>query len=187
MKKVLLSLFLAFVCLPIAFGQAFDRPIVTTSQTACGSYEWDVNHVTYTQDTTVLWITDSAVYVLDLTIRTASGDTTNVNDTANCVYVWNDSVWKTPGYHIGVLEGSDGCDSIVRVNLYLSMVDTAVLDTVVCDSVMAPWGEMVTESVTRNSEYTTAEGCSRVDSVKIVVGHSFLENVVIDAEGCRYN
>lgn len=187
MKKVLLSLFLAFVCLPIAFGQAFDRPIVTTSETACGSFTWAINNVTYTSDTTVLVISDSAVYVLDLTIRTASGDTTDFNDTANCVYVWNDSVWKTPGYHIGILEGSDGCDSIVRVNLYLSMVDTAILDTVVCDSVLAPWGEMVTESVNLISTYTTAEGCDRVDSVNIVVGHSFSTYEEIDAEGCRYN
>lgn len=187
MKKVLLSLFLAFVCLPIAFGQAFDRPIVTTSETACGSFTWAINNVTYTSDTTVLVISDTAVYVLDLTIRTASSDTTEVADTANCVYRWNDSVWKTPGYHIGILEGSDGCDSIVRVNLYLTLADTAVLDTVVCDSVMAPWGDIVTESESRISTYTTTEGCQRVDSVNIVVGHSFSTYMEIDAEGCRYN
>ena len=186
MKKVLLTLFMAFVCLPIAFGQAFDRPIVTTSQTACGSYLWPVDSVTYTSDTTVLVIRDTAVFVLDLTIRTASGDTTEVVDSANCVYIWNDSIWKTAGEHFGYLVGSDGCDSIIHFTLTFTGVDSSNVDTTVCDSLMAPWGEMLTESIAFDSTYTTAEGCQRHDVINLKVGHTFEAYEEYDAEGCSY-
>ncbi len=187
MKKVFLSLFLAIVCLPVAFGQAFDnRPIITTSETTCGSYVWSVTGDTLTHDTTILAITDTAIYVLDLTVRTASGDTTQVNDSAACVYIWNDSIWKTPGYHIGILTDVNGCDSVVRVNLHLTLVDSSSIDTVVCDSVLAPWGEMLTESLSCDSTWTTGEGCQRHDVVNLVVGHSFLSPIEEVEADCIY-
>lgn len=187
MKKVLLSLLMAVVCLPIAFGQAADRPFVTTSQIACGEYVWPVDSMTYTHDTTVMVITDSAIYVLDLTIRTASGDTTQIVDTANCVYYWNDSIWKTAGEHIGVIPGQNGhCDSIVRIMLTLTGVDSSNIDTTVCDRFNAPWGEFLTESVAFDSTYTTTEGCQRHDVVNIKIGHSFSAYEEYDYDGCNY-
>ncbi len=188
MKKVLLSLLMAVVCLPIAFGQAADRPFVTTSQVSCGPYTWAVDSVTYTSDTTVLVISDTAIYVLDLTVRAASGDTTQVYDTVNCVYYWNDStIWKTSGEHIGIIPGQNGlCDSIVRVNLTVLGADSSNIDTTVCDKFRAPWGELLTESVAFDSTYTTTEGCQRHDVVNIRIGHSFSAYEEYDAEGCSY-
>ena len=190
MKKVLLSLFMAFVCLPIAFGQAFDRPIVTTSQTACDSYTWPVDSVTYYGDTTVLIISDTAVYLLDLTILSASGDTTDVVDSAACVYHWRDSVWTTPGVHIGKVNVPNGCDSIYRITLYLSLVDSSNINTVVCDSFPAPWGGMLTESLVCDSTWTTGDGCQRHDVINLTVGHTYLSPIeVIDTDDCfiRWN
>ncbi len=187
MKKVLLSLLMAVVCLPIAFGQAADRPFVTTSQISCGPYTWPINSETYSSDTTVLVISDTAIYVLDLTVRTASGDTTQVVDSANCVYFWNDSIWKTSGEHIGIIQGQNGaCDSIVRVMLTLTGVDSSHVDTTVCDQFRAPWGEILTESVAFDSTYTTTEGCQRHDVVNIKIGHSFSTYEEYDADGCSY-
>lgn len=187
MKKVFLSLFLAIVCLPMAIAQTFDgHQIVTTTETTCKPYTWAVDSVVYTHDTVVMVATDSVIYVLDLTVRTASTDTTDVVDSAACVYVWNDSVWKTPGYHIGVITGTDGCDSIVRVNLTLSLVDSSALDTVVCDSILAPWGDILTESLTCDSTWTTAEGCVRHDVVNLTVGHSYLAPIEIVDADCQY-
>lgn len=187
MKKVFLSLFMAIVCLPLAFAQTKDgHQIVTTSETVCKPYTWSVDSVVYTHDTTVMVVTDSVIYILDLTVRTASTDTTDIADTAACVYRWNDSIWKTAGYHIGILTDANGCDSVVRVNLHLTFADTARLDTIVCDSVLAPWGEIVTESVTNYSTWTTAEGCERNDSVRIVVANSYLSPIEEAEADCRY-
>ena len=187
MKKVFLSLILGIVCIPMAIGQVFDNHrVVVTSETVCKPYLWAVDSVTYTHDTTVTIVTDSVIYLLDLTVHTASTDTTEIADSAACIYRWNDSIWKTPGYHIGILTTADGCDSVVRVNLSLTLADSSNFDTVVCDSVMAPWGEMLTESLSCDSTWVTAEGCQRHDVVNLTVGHSYLSPLEeVDAD-CRY-
>ena len=81
MKKALLSLMMAIVCLPVAFGQANDgRAFVTETKASCTPYTWSANGVTYSEDTVVTYITDDTIFVLEFTRLSLVVDTTNVRE-----------------------------------------------------------------------------------------------------------
>ena len=87
MKKVLLTLLMAVVFLPMAMGQTkADRIFVTENATECGAFTW-IDGNTYATDTTVMYTSGDTVYVLNLTMLPAVVDTTAmVEVTGECVY-----------------------------------------------------------------------------------------------------
>ena len=194
MKKVLLSLFMAIICLPMAFGQTKgDRVFLTQNETGCGSFTWTINNVTYTEDTTVMYVVGDTVYVLNLTVNPAIYDTAEVVEaTGTCFYIAGNDTLVSSGIHYATFKSASNCDSIVKINLTLTNEGLVIDDTLVsssCDKYVASWGDTLTASGT----YTHSEAngaCTNNHMLVLTINASLTDTsaVVIDEveAGCSY-
>ena len=148
MKKALLSLMMAVVCLPVAFGQAdAGRAFVTVNQESCDPYTWAPTGETYSSDTVVTYITDDTIYVLQFTRLSLVIDTADVRQfEGGCMVTFNNKNWTSEGIYFDTLPSTSGCDTVVRLSISLSGVDSISTDTTVCGSWTAPWGDVYTAS-----------------------------------------
>lgn len=198
MKKVLLSLFAAIVCLPMAMAQInAGHTVVTIQKTACGSYTWDKNGVTYTADASAAVTVGDTIYVLDFTLDTmpVKYDTTNVvNLSGACGVKWHDTVFTTHGNFDKTFRLSNGCDSVYRLNVTLT--DTTgsgqsfdTLTVVKCDTYVAPWGDTIDFSCdTTHTGYDSVSYCSATTTVLLTIKPSYktLTDTTDVAAGCSY-
>lgn len=199
MKKALFSLFLAFICLPV-FAQTKSVVVEHINLTRCTPYYWSITDSTYEESTVVTVTHSDTVYVLDLTIDPDNIVRISDSVSANCVYVWRDSlVWKTEGIHTATISNPDGCDSVFSIKLTLtSDRDSAIFRNPVkaCGKYMSPWGTLFTENTTIDTSYvdtvyideTNYRTCARHDSMKIVINPVYYDMpTVIANERCSYN
>lgn len=135
MKKALLSLLLAIVCMPMAFGQSKAGAVFTTDTTVCGSYLWSVNNVTYERDTFLVYTQGDSNYVLNLTVRSLNYDTVDAREiTGNCVASWNNKIRETAGEYLDTIHMTGQCDSIVKIQVTLNGPDTTWTTETACDT-----------------------------------------------------
>jgi hypothetical protein len=97
-------------------------PVTTTptSQTACGSYTWPANGVTYSASGTYSFVTGCETKILTLTINQPSSSTSSANVCATSLpYVWNGTNYNASGSYTKVFAAGNsvGCDSIAILNL----------------------------------------------------------------------
>ncbi len=186
MKKALLSLLLAFVCLPTVFAQANPGLEVKMDTVAsCHDYTWPRNNQTYTHDTVVMYLAGDTAYVLNFTKMDVAIDTTHaVELTGECSASLNGKVWTSMGTFLDTLTTVSGCDSIIKVHVVLASIDT-VKTIAACGSYNAPWGDVYTES--RIIDTTIAKtGCTYHTVINLTVNPEY-PNIQIDTvAGCYF-
>jgi len=187
MKKVLFSLILALVCLPMAIAQTKDAPVFQRiDKTVCGSFTWDLTGETYTTDTAVLIIRNDTAYGLFLTMAAPTYDTaTAVELNGICSVTFRDSVFTTAGTFDATMPTTNGCDSIVRLSITLVGIDSTNQTVTACDSMLAPWGEMLYASANIVKD-TTVDGCLRHDVLNLTINHSFHGDTLEITADCSY-
>lgn len=106
--------------------------LITTTQTACESYQWASNGQTYTTSgiyfDSLLSINGcDSVRKLVLTIKQKTYSSFTVS-TCDHDYLWslNGQVYQQSGTYIDTITNAVGCDSIATLNLTLSTLDTTV-------------------------------------------------------------
>jgi hypothetical protein len=106
--------------------------LITTTQTACESYQWASNGQTYTTSgiyfDSLLSINGcDSVRKLVLTIKQKTYSSSTVS-TCDHDYLWslNGQVYQQSGTYIDTITNAVGCDSIATLNLTLSTLDTTV-------------------------------------------------------------
>lgn len=193
MKKALLSLFLAFTCMPV-FAQLKGAPIVVpVNITRCTPYTWAVTGDTYDHDT-VLMVRHTVgdkdtVYVLNLIVDSTNIGRKDTAVTAKCVYIWRDSLaWDTAGTYTVTIADPDGCDSVYTVDLTLTGgPDSAMLGKKeACGKYMAPWGELFTQDTIIDTTYTTEKGCQRRDSIVLKINQTYEMPLETVEANCSY-
>lgn len=198
MKKVLLSLFTAIVCLPMAIGQInAGHTVKHIEASGCGSFTWDKNGMTYTTDTSVAVTIGDTIFVLDYTLDTITVkyDTTNVV-TLNgvCGAKWHDTLFTTSGTYDKTFHLANGCDSVYRIAVNLT--DTTgsgtthdTLTVTACDKYVAPWGDTIDVSCdTAHTGYDSVSFCSASTLVHLTIKPSYyqaLDTADVTA-GCSY-
>lgn len=188
MKKALFSLFLAIACLP-AFAQIKSGVVVEQLELVrCTPFTWNITGETYDHDTVFTVIHPDTVYVLDLTIDPNGIIRDTVEISANCTYIWRDSlVFHESGLDSAIVNAVSGCDSIHYFDLTIrGDFDTLMLDTAVCGYYMAPWGERLTNDTIIDTTYTTTTGCQRRDSLNLMVYATYNMPPVIKEADCEY-
>jgi len=104
---------------------------IKTTIVRCGSYQWPSNGNTYTSSGIYYNTTDCKRDTLLLTIKPISRTITNA--TACSSYVWRGNTYTQTGSYTVTLTNSQGCDSLLILNLILrnskSYTDTAVCVT----------------------------------------------------------
>ncbi len=186
MKKALLSLVLALVCLPAAFAQAdAGRVFVTLDTSTCTPYKW-VNGVTYNADTNVTYISNDTIYVLVYHRQQSYNHTSNTPHPVmgECVAYWNNKTWPTAGTFRDTLQSVGGCDSIIRIKVTLAKADS-VQEVTVCGSYTAPWGTEYTESVEIDTTIVRDSTCTYNYTLSLTVNPVYSQNIQVTA-GCFY-
>lgn len=172
MKKVFLSLLLAIACMPAAFSQTKAGDLVVTDTSVCGSFTWDINNVTYTRDTTVVYTTASTTYVLHLSTGGATYDTAVAYDlTGYCYANWNNKRYVANGTYFDTIHVAGSCDTIVKVNVNLTIAhpDTT-LSTVYGDCSYLWDDEVITEAGIHTRTLTTVEeGCDSIVAINVIL------------------
>ena len=198
MKKVLLSLFTAIVCLPMAMAQIdAGHTVVTIQKSACGSYTWDKNGMTYTTDTSAAVTIGDTIYVLDFTIDTVpvKYDTTHVvNLNGECGVKWRDTLFTTYGTIDKTFHLSNGCDSVFRLNITLTdttgsgqSFDTLTVNA--CEVYITPWGDTIDFSCdTTHVGNDSVSFCTASTTVHLTINHNYLTltDTADVAAGCHY-
>ncbi len=188
MKKVLFSLLLALVCLPMAIAQTKSAPVFQRiDKTACGSYTWELTGETYTNDTAVIAIQGDTAYVLLLSMAEPTYDTIDtVALSGACSVTFRGVEFGTSGVIDAVLPTANGCDSIVRLSITLTGIDSTSQTVTACDSMLAPWGQMLYASANITKD-TTVDGCARHDELNLTISNSYHGAVVEVTAHCSYS
>lgn len=187
MKKALLSLLLAFVCLPTVFAQGtVGYALKIDSASSCTSYTWPRNNQQYTNDTVVTYVTSDTTFVLYFTKMDSYVDTANaIALTGDCSVNWNGKVWNEMGSFLDTLTAVSGCDSVVKISVSLASIDS-VKNVTVCGSYTAPWGATYTESRVIDTTITTSE-CTYHNIITLTVNPQYTNLPVVEVTaGCSY-
>lgn len=188
MKKALLSLLLAFVCLPTVFAQSAPGfALNIDSVTSCNDYTWPRNNTQYTHDTVAVYTAGDTTYVLYYTRLASYVDTANAIELyGDCSVNWNGKTWNEMGSFLDTLTAVSGCDSVVRLDISLASIDS-VKEISVCGSYTAPWGGApYTESCVIDTTITSDE-CSYHTTITLTVNPEYTNNATLEvAAGCYY-
>ena len=186
MKKVFLSLLLALVGMPALFAQVnAGHTIKIDSVSTCHDYLWVRDSVVYTADTVALYTKGDTTFILNLTIMSSVYDTANAIQLAGtCKATWNSKDWTVTGTFFDTLSTTEGCDSIVKVNVVLTNTDS-VQTVVNCGTYTAPWGEEYTES--EEIDHTVTDGdCSIRYRISLTVNPTYSGITEEVTAGCFY-
>lgn len=186
MKKALLSLLLAFVCLPTVFAQGpLGFAMKIDSVSSCQTYTWPRDNQEYTHDTVVTYTTSDTTFVLYFTKMNSYIDTAKaIQVVGDCSATWNGQVWNETGSFLDTMLALSGCDSIVKVEITLASIDT-VKEVNACGSYTAPWGDIYTESRVIDTTITNGE-CTYHNVITLTVNPTYNLPAVEVVAGCYY-
>lgn len=188
MKKALLSLLLAFVCLPTVFAQGVPGFALTIdSVTSCNNYTWPRNNVQYTSDTVATYTSADTTYVLYFTRLQSYMDTTHAIELyGDCSAMWNGNEYTEMGIFYDTLTAITGCDSVVKLDITLAVIDS-VKEISSCGSYTAPWGGTpYTESCVIDTTITSSD-CSYHTVITLTINPEYSNTETLEVTaGCSY-
>jgi gliding motility-associated-like protein len=167
--------------------QALDQPSVQTiTQTACDSYSWDVNGITYTQSGnyeqagTTVYGCDSTI-ILQLTINNSQTISESVTSCSSYTWSTNGQTYESSGTYTEILQGVSGCDSIRILELSVSQPIQVIETVSSCDTYT--WsvnGQTYNLSGFYSETFQTLSGCDSIVSLELTLENSVVttQNVV---------
>lgn len=172
MKKVLFSLLMTFVCLPMAIGQNKGVVVQTIDTTVCGSLTWNGN--VYTSDTTLFFLNGDSATVLSITIDTGS-IVTNTTEVACGSFTapWNQVLTQSGDY--GKDTVINGCQRHDSVHLTINPVYTAETEFATAECVYTWHNHSITDTEVHHDTLHTVFGCDSIISIQVT---SFTHQVV---------
>jgi hypothetical protein len=139
-----------------------------------------VSNGTYIDTIHVAGSCDTIVKVLvNLTIPHPDTTTTVVN--ASCSYTWGDEVITEAGIHTRTYLSTEGCDSIVALNINFSGVLNKDTTIVACERYILN-NDTITSDTTYIVEDSTAS-CHIYTTVHLTIAHGVTDTTVVDTIG----
>ncbi|MDX1348638.1 MAG: T9SS type A sorting domain-containing protein [Putridiphycobacter sp.] len=141
---------------------------------ACESYTW-IDGVTYTSSTNAptFTLTNTAgcdsVVTLYLTINSPSAGTASI--TACESYTWIDGITYTASNNSATytLNNSNGCDSVVTLNLTINNAVTNTITATECESYTSAAGNTYTSTGMYTEMFTAANGCDSILTLDLTI------------------
>jgi hypothetical protein len=150
----------------------------STSATACDTYTWSVDGMTYTTSGTYTSTSTNAagcphVETLNLTINASTSNTTSA--TACDTYTWSvdGMTYTTSGTYTSTSTNQAGCPHVETLNLTINASTSNTSSATACDSYM--WscdGMTYTTSGTYTCTSTNAAGCPHVETLNLTINAS---------------
>ena len=159
----------------------------TSSVTACDSYTWMTNNVTYTasgmySDTLTTTGGCDSILTLDLTINHSTRDTTTV--TACNSYTWQSTnmTYTSSGIYSDTLTAANGCDSIISINLTIYDSSASTIVQSGCDAYTWAQNAMTyTTSGLYTDTVMNAAGCDSIITLDLTINHSTRDTNTVNA------
>ncbi|MEX2588615.1 MAG: hypothetical protein WD334_00330, partial [Chitinophagales bacterium] len=150
----------------------------TDTVTACGSYTWR-DSITYTSNnnTATDTILNSAgcdsIITLDLTILSPTYATINESACDTFVSPSGNYTWTSSGTYNDTLVNSEGCDSVITINLDIIGGNLNTESITACDSYTWPVnGQTYFNSGSYNDTLTSSQGCDSVLVLDLTINNS---------------
>jgi len=159
----------------------------TVNATACGSFTWGCNGMTYTQSGSYTCIGTNAngclhTTTLNLTINNSASPIENV--TACNSYTWgcNGMTYTQSGTYTCNSTGSNGCPSVITLNLTINASTTGTTNVTVCDSyTWSENGQTYLQSGVYTASSTNAAGCTHTQTLNLTINSSTSSTVAVTA------
>ena len=176
--------------MPLTMAQNNDPlAIVQNNVTACETYTWNVNGITYTSSTVVSYLnaTNDTLYVLNLTVNTPYSSTETIVSHA-CTYTWRNNIYYHSGTYSDTVLGNTAlgtCDSVFVATITIPTTEIVSTTENACGSFFwhnNTYSESGTYSDTNtivNPDLTT---CTHIDRLVL----SIVETIYVSesAEHC---
>lgn len=150
----------------------------TETTTACDSFTWSFNGVTYASsgvytDTLTSSTGCDSVATLDLTLGYSNGSSQTVVTCDSYTWPTNGVTYTQSGTFQSVFTNASGCDSIVTLNLTIHNSYQFIQDMTACDSFT--WGVngvTYTTSGVYSENYISVNGCDSVHILNLDVNYA---------------
>ncbi|MBL7771581.1 MAG: fibronectin type III domain-containing protein [Chitinophagaceae bacterium] len=139
----------------------------TTQATACDSYTWSVNGMTYSQSGTYTNTSTNAagcphVETLNLTINASTSNTTNATACGSYTWAVNGMTYTASGTYTNNGTNAAGCPHVETLNLTITTSSTNTTTVSACDSYT--WA-VNNQTYTASGTYTSTSGCNTEELV----------------------
>ncbi|MCC6700699.1 MAG: T9SS type A sorting domain-containing protein, partial [Fluviicola sp.] len=144
--------------------------------TACDSFVWSANNQTYTASgvyNAVLVNSQGcdSLLTLNLTIKQSTSSTVTFTTCDSFVWSANNQTYTASGIYNAVLINSQGCDSILTLNLTIKNSTSATINLTACDSLQIN-GDVFTLSGTYAQTLTNTQGCDSLLTINLIIINS---------------
>jgi len=162
----------SIVTLNLTINQASSA---TQSATACGSYLWALNGVTYSTsgafvDTILNSVGCDSIVTLNLTINQSTSSSVATTSCGSYTWVLNGVTYSASGAYVDTLVNTAGCDSIVTLNLTINQATSSSLTVASCDSyTWAQNGMTYTASGAYVDTIPNAAGCDSIVTLNLTI------------------
>ena len=156
--------------MPFAMAQTNPPAVVNVNATACETYTWDINGVTYTNSALDTYIdtATNTVYVLNLTVNHLYSNTESITSEL-CSYTWRGTVYYHSGSYTDTVLGNatlGTCDSIFAATITIPTSEVVTHNVNACGSYF--WNDSTYTESCIHSVVTTIENpdmttCSHVE------------------------
>jgi gliding motility-associated-like protein len=124
--------------------------------------------------------------IVNFTIQHANGlpNSFQMNDTSCTSYTapWG-SVYNQSGTYVDTLTASNGCDSIITLNLIINNGSQSQLSISSCGIYTSPWGLIYTQSGTYTDTIAAINGCDSVITLNLTIFNNYLSEQSITSCG----
>ena len=118
--------------------------------------------------------------MLDLTVNNPVSN--NIFITACDTFNWNGVNYFNSGIYTNTLQSSNGCDSIVYLNLFVKKSTTSSTIVTACNSYV--WnGNVYNSSGLYDSLFTNSQGCDSLAQVYLTIIQPLTTNLIVEACG----
>lgn len=151
-------------------SSTINRTVCNSYTSPSGNYVWTISD-TY-KDTIPNTKSCDSVITIHLTINTLPTSST-MNHTACISYISpsGNYTWTASGTYIDTIPNTEGCDSIITINLSINSVSTSsTINQTVCNSYTSPSGNYTwTSSGTYLDTIPNAAGCDSIITINLLV------------------
>ena len=141
----------------------------------CQGASYEFNNMTLTEAGTHLDTVQTAegcdsIITLNLTVAPVLTGTMDVEICQGDSYVFNNMPLTEAGTHLDTVQTTDGCDSIITLNLTVAPVLTETINVEICQGASYEFNNMtLTEAGTHLDTVQTAEGCDSIITLNLTV------------------
>jgi gliding motility-associated-like protein len=175
----------------VTINLTINNSITTAPQTvsACNSYTaaWGTNYTQSGTYSNVYTTTNGCDSIVTINLTIKNSITTAPQTVTSCntyTAAWG-AVYTQSGTYSNNYTATNGCDSIVTINLTINNSITNPFQTVSsCNTYASPWGTVYTQSGTYSNTYTTINGCDSIVTINLTINNS-ITNPVQTVSACN--